>query len=85
MSPGSVFGFLSLPLITAPLPASRSVSPSDVIVIEPPTNSSAALVPLPMSVRTSPPMNVWMSPVTKTTSLICLSRMCLSSSSRSRG
>ncbi len=83
--PGSVDGAASLPGMTTPPPAGRSVSPSPCEVIDPPTNSTATDSPLPPSVRTSPAMNVWMSPVTKTTSSIFLSRMWVSSSSRSRG
>ena len=48
----------------------RSVSPRDCDVIEPPTNSSATDSPRLLAVRTSPAMNVWMSPVMKTTSLM---------------
>ena len=85
MIDGSVCGFLSLPLMTTPPPAGRSVSPRPEEVTEPPTNSIAAGSPVPAAVRTSPAMNVWMSPVTKTTSLIWRSRMWVSRLSRSCG
>ena len=79
-------GFASLPLIVDAAARVEVVSPSDCEVIEPPTSSVATVSPVaPSPVRTSPAMNVWMSPVTKTTSLIFLSRMWVSSSSRSCG
>ena len=70
----AVWGLASLPCSTTP-PASMSISPSACDVIEPPTNSSATFSPAPICVRTSPAMNVWMSPVTKTTSLMPRSLM----------
>ena len=85
MIPGSVCGSASLPGSTVPPPTLRSTSPKLFEVIDPPTNSSATGLPSPPCVRTSPAMNVWMSPVTNTTSRIFLRSMWLSSSSRSRG
>ena len=65
------------------MPPPPSPSPGDEI--EPPTNSVATGRLSSLSTRTSPATNVWMSPVTKTTSSIFLRRMCWSSSWRSRG
>ena len=66
-----VLGFWSLPLMTTPPPASMSVSPSPADVMDPPTSSVATASPLPSKPSSAlPVMNVWMSPVTKTTSLM---------------
>src|SRR3954468_11910123 len=66
-------------------PASPSPMPMPREVIDPPTNSIATVSPTPRFVRTSPATNVWMSPVTNTTSLMPLDLMKPSSCSRSAG
>ena len=65
------------------MPPPPSPSPGDEI--EPPTNSVATGSLSSLFTRTSPATNVWMSPVTNTTSSIFLRWMCCSSSCRSRG
>ena len=66
--PCGVLGLRGLAPGTTPPPP----SPRPCEVIDPPTNSVATGLRSLSSMRTSPAMNVWMSPVTNTTSSIFL-------------